>query len=115
MAEMDKGMQFPGISNAWTMPIKARTDMLSTGIRTPIGVKVYGPDLAGIDRLSREIEADLRQVPGTSSAYAERVQNGYYLQITPHRPAPPPYGLTVADLQGTIPTPTGAWTGTPTV
>src|ERR1700732_2222193 len=74
IGEMDKALQFPGISNAWTMPIKARIDMLSTGIRTPIGVKVYGPDLAGIDRLSREIEADLRQVPGTSSAYAGNVR-----------------------------------------
>jgi Cu(I)/Ag(I) efflux system membrane protein CusA/SilA len=114
-AEMDKALQFPGISNAWTMPIKARTDMLSTGIRTPIGVKVYGPDLAGIDRLSREIEADLRQVPGTSSAYAERVQNGYYLEITPDRPALARYGLTVGDLQETIATALGGETVTTTV
>src|SRR6202043_3886156 len=106
-AEMDKALQFPGVSNAWTMPIKARIDMLSTGIRTPIGVKVYGPDLAGIDRLSREIEADLRQVPGTGSAYAERVQNGYYLEITPDRPALARYGLTVGDLQETIATALG--------
>jgi Cu(I)/Ag(I) efflux system membrane protein CusA/SilA len=115
IAEMDKALQFPGISNAWTMPIKARTDMLSTGIRTPIGVKVYGPDLAGIDRLSREIEADLRQVPGTGSAYAERVQNGYYLEITPDRPALARYGLTVGDLQETIATALGGETVTTTV
>jgi Cu(I)/Ag(I) efflux system membrane protein CusA/SilA len=114
-AEMDKALQFPGISNAWTMPIKARTDMLSTGIRTPIGVKVYGPDLAVIDRLSREIEADLRQVAGTSSAYAERVQNGYYLEITPDRPALARYGLTVGDLQETIATALGGETVTTTV
>ncbi|HKM73885.1 MAG TPA: CusA/CzcA family heavy metal efflux RND transporter [Stellaceae bacterium] len=114
-AEMDKALHFPGISNAWTMPIKARIDMLSTGIRTPIGVKVYGPDLAGIDRLSREIEADLRQVPGTSSAYAERVQNGYYLEITPDRPALARYGLTVGDLQETIATALGGETVTTTV
>jgi Cu(I)/Ag(I) efflux system membrane protein CusA/SilA len=114
-AEMDKALQFPGISNAWTMPIKARIDMLSTGIRTPIGVKVYGPDLAGIDRLSHEIEADLRQVPGTSSAYAERVQNGYYLEITPDRPALARYGLTVGDLQETIATALGGETVTTTV
>jgi Cu(I)/Ag(I) efflux system membrane protein CusA/SilA len=114
-AEMDKALQFPGVSNAWTMPIKARTDMLSTGIRTPIGVKVYGPELAGIDRLSREIEADLRQVPGTSSAYAERVQNGYYLEITPDRPALARYGLTVGDLQETIATALGGETVTTTV
>src|SRR6266404_1068046 len=115
IAEMDKALQFPGISNAWTMPIKARTDMLSTGIRTPIGVKVYGPDLAGIDRLSREIEADLRQVPGTSSAYAERVQNGYYLEITSDRPALARYGLTVGDLQETIATALGGETVTTTI
>src|SRR4051794_30785137 len=114
-AEMDKALQFPGISNAWTMPIKARTDMLSTGIRTPIGVKVYGPDLAGIDRLSREIEAALRPVPGTSSAYAERVQNGYYLEITPDRPSLARYGLTVGDLQETIATALGGETVTTTV
>src|SRR5438132_1519896 len=114
-AEMDKALQFPGISNAWTMPIKARIDMLSTGIRTPIGVKVYGPDLAGIDRLSREIEADLRQVPGTSSAYAERVQNGYYLEITPDRPALARYGLTVGDMQETIATALGGDPVTTTV
>jgi Cu(I)/Ag(I) efflux system membrane protein CusA/SilA len=114
-AEMDKALQFPGISNAWTMPIKARIDMLSTGIRTPIGVKVYGPDLPGIDRLSREIEAALRPVPGTSSAYAERVQNGYYLEITPDRPALARYGLTVGDLQETIATALGGETVTTTV
>jgi Cu(I)/Ag(I) efflux system membrane protein CusA/SilA len=115
IAEMDKALQFPGISNAWTMPIKARIDMLSTGIRTPIGVKVYGSDLAGIDRLSREIEAALRQVPGTSSAYAERVQNGYYLEITPDRSALARYGLTVGDLQETIATALGGETVTTTV
>jgi len=114
-AEMDKALQFPGISNAWTMPIKARIDMLSTGIRTPIGVKVYGRDLAGIDRLSREIEAALRQVPGTSSAYAERVQNGYYLEITPDRPALARYGLAVGDLQETIATALGGETVTTTI
>jgi Cu(I)/Ag(I) efflux system membrane protein CusA/SilA len=106
-ADMNKALQFPGVSNAWTMPIKARIDMLSTGIRTPIGVKVYGPDLAGIDRLSRAIEAVLRTVPGTASAYAERVQNGYYLEITPDRPALARYGLTVGDVQETIATALG--------
>ena len=114
-AQMDKALQFPGISNAWTMPIKARIDMLSTGIRTPIGVKVYGPDLAGIDHLSREIEAVLRQVPGTGSAYAERVQNGYYLEIIPDRPALARYGLTVGDLQETIATALGGEPVTTTV
>jgi Cu(I)/Ag(I) efflux system membrane protein CusA/SilA len=70
VAEMDKSLQFPGVSNAWTMPIKARIDMLSTGIRTPVGIKVFGKDLAEIDKLARQIEAVIRKVPGTSSAYA---------------------------------------------
>src|SRR6202030_869918 len=76
IAEMDKALQFPGVSNAWTMPIKARIDMLSTGIRTPVGVKVYGNDLGEIDRLAKQIEAVVRKVPGTTSAYAERVIGG---------------------------------------
>src|SRR5438874_13354358 len=68
IAEMDKALQFPGVSNAWTMPIKARIDMLSTGIRTPIGVKVIGTDLVEIDKLAKQIEQVLKSVPGTSSA-----------------------------------------------
>jgi Cu(I)/Ag(I) efflux system membrane protein CusA/SilA len=82
IAEMDQALQFPGVSNAWTMPIKARIDMLSTGIRTPVGVKVFGrtwPDRA----LSRARSRRLRTVPGTTSAYAERVIGGYYLDIEP--------------------------------
>jgi len=101
-AEMDKALQFPGVSNAWTMPIKARIDMLSTGIRTPVGIKVYGPDLATLDTLSRRIEATVRHVPGTTSAYAERVTGGHYLEIEPDRSALARYGLTVGDLQQTI-------------
>jgi len=113
--QMDQALQFPGVSNAWTMPIKARIDMLSTGIRTPIGVKVYGPDLAGIDRLSRQLEAAIRTVPGTTSAYAERVQGGYYLEILPDRPALARYGLTIGDLQQTILTALGGEAVTTTV
>ena len=85
IAEMDKALQFPGVSNAWTMPIKARIDMLSTGIRTPVGVKVIGTDLAEIDKLAKQIEQVLKAVPGTSSAYAERGIGGYYLDMTPDR------------------------------
>ena len=81
IAEMDKALQFPGVSNAWTMPIKARIDMLSTGIRTPVGVKVIGTDLVEIDRLAKQIEQVLKAVPGTSSAYAERGIGGYYLDV----------------------------------
>jgi Cu(I)/Ag(I) efflux system membrane protein CusA/SilA len=115
IAEMDTALRMPGVSNAWTMPIKARTDMLSTGIRTPVGVKVYGPDLAGIDRLSREVETAVRSVPGTTSAFAERVEGGYYLEIEPDRGALARYGLTVGDLQETITTALGGEPVTTTV
>lgn len=115
IAEMDAALRMPGVSNAWTMPIKARTDMLSTGIRTPVGVKVYGPDLAGIDRLSREVEAAVRTVPGTTSAFAERVEGGYYLEIEPDRAALARQGLMVGDLQETIATALGGEPVTTTV
>jgi len=75
-AEMDRALQFPGVSNAWTMPIRARIDMLSTGIRTPVGVKVIGTDLVEIDKLAKQIEQVLKAVPGTSSAYSERALGG---------------------------------------
>ncbi|WP_298255023.1 CusA/CzcA family heavy metal efflux RND transporter [Bradyrhizobium sp.] len=114
-AEMDKALQFPGVSNAWTMPIKARIDMLSTGIRTPVGVKVIGTDLAEIDRLGKQIEQVLRAVPGTSSAYAERAIGGYYLEITPDRLALARYGIMVQDVQDTIATALGGQTVTTTV
>ena len=77
--ELDKSLQFPGVSNAWTMPIKARIDMLATGIRTPVGVKVIGRDLKVIESLARDIETAIKTVPGTSSAFAERIIGGYYL------------------------------------
>ncbi len=102
IAEMDKSLQFPGVSNAWTMPIKARIDMLSTGIRTPVGVKVFGPDLKEIERLGREIEQVLRKLPGTSSAFSERVLGGYYLEITPDRQQLARYGLMISEVQDTI-------------
>ncbi len=101
-AEMDKALQFPGVSNAWTMPIKARIDMLATGIRTPIGIKVLGKDLDEMDRAAKEIEAVVRKVPGTTSAYAERVIGGYYLDIVPDRDALARYGLLAGNLQDTI-------------
>jgi len=115
IAEMDKALQFPGVSNAWTMPIKARIDMLSTGIRTPIGVKVMGTDLVGLDKLARQIEQVLKAVPGTSSAYAERGIGGYYLEITPDRAALSRYGLMVQDVQDTIATALGGQAVTTTV
>jgi Cu(I)/Ag(I) efflux system membrane protein CusA/SilA len=115
IAEMDKALQFPGVSNAWTMPIKARIDMLSTGIRTPVGVKVLGTDLAEMERLARQIEAVIRTVPGTTSAYAERVIGGYYLNVDPDRAQLARYGLMVGDLQNLIAMALGAEPVTTTV
>jgi len=115
IAEMDKSLQFPGVSNAWTMPIKARIDMLSTGIRTPVGVKVFGKDLAEIEGLSRQIEAVIRKVPGTTSAYAERVIGGYYLNVDPDRTQLARYGLMVDDVQNLIAMALGAEPVTTTV
>jgi Cu(I)/Ag(I) efflux system membrane protein CusA/SilA len=113
--EMDKALQFPGVSNAWTMPVKARIDMLATGIRTPVGVKVFGRDLAVIDGLAREIEAAIKSVPGTSSAFAERILGGYYLEIEPDREQLARYGLMVGDVQQIIASALGAETVTTTV
>ncbi|MDO9470482.1 MAG: CusA/CzcA family heavy metal efflux RND transporter [Nitrosomonas sp.] len=98
IAELDQALQIPGVANAWTMPIKNRTDMLATGIRTPVGIKVFGNDLTEIETIARQIEAVVKAVPGTSSAYAERITGGYYLDIEPDRLALARYGLTVGDL-----------------
>jgi Cu(I)/Ag(I) efflux system membrane protein CusA/SilA len=115
VAELDRALQFPGVSNAWTMPIRARIDMLSTGIRTPVGVKVFGPDLAEIERLARQVEAVVRAVPGTSSAYAERIIGGYYLDVVPDRDALARYGLSIGDVQAVVATALGGETVTTTV
>ena len=115
IAEMDQALQFPGIANAWTMPIKARIDMLSTGIRTPIGIKVFGKDLSEMDRLAREIETVVKAVPGTTSAFAERITGGYYLDIEPDRKALARYGLAVGELQDVIGTALGGEMVTTTV
>ena len=79
IAELDRALQFPGVSNAWTMPIKARIDMLATGIRTPVGVKLLGRDYAELEAVARQVEAAIHAVPGTTSAHAERVTGGYFL------------------------------------
>ncbi|MBS0352352.1 MAG: efflux RND transporter permease subunit [Proteobacteria bacterium] len=102
IAELDQALQFPGVANAWTMPIKARTDMLSTGIRTPIGIKVFGKDLDEMEKLAKEIEAVVKAVPGTTSAFAERITGGFYLNIEPDREQLARYGLAVGDLQDVI-------------
>ena len=102
IAELDQALRFPGVANAWTMPIKARIDMLATGIRTPIGVKVFGKDLDEMEELARAIEKVLKTVPGTTSAFAERVTGGFYLNIEPDRRQLARYGLAVGDLQDVI-------------
>ncbi len=102
IAEMDQALQFPGVANSWTMPIKARTDMLSTGIRTPIGIKVFGSDLVEMERLARQIETAVRKVPGTTSAYAERLTGGYYLDVSPDLRQLARYGLAVGEVQDVI-------------
>lgn len=113
--EMDRALQFPGVSNAWTMPIKARIDMLATGIRTPVGVKVIGRDLTVIEQLAREIELAIKTVPGTSSAFAERIIGGYYLEIEYDRSALARYGLMIGEVQGVVASGLGAETITTTV
>jgi Cu(I)/Ag(I) efflux system membrane protein CusA/SilA len=115
IAEMDKALQFPGVSNAWTMPIKARTDMLATGIRTPVGIKVIGKDLVEMESVARQVETVLKTVPGTSSAYAERVMGGYYLDIIPNRQRLARYGLLISDVDDVIAMALGAEAITTTV
>jgi Cu(I)/Ag(I) efflux system membrane protein CusA/SilA len=102
IAEMDRALQFPGIANSWTMPIRARIDMLSTGIRTPVGIKVYGRDLGEIERLAKEIETVIKSVPGTTSAFAERLTGGFYLNIEPDYDKLSRYGIRVGDVQEVI-------------
>ena len=102
IAEMDAAIQFPGLTNAWTMPIKTRIDMLSTGIKTPVGIKIGGPDLQTLEEIGREVEAVIRQVPGTLSAFSERVFGGNYLNFRIDRDKIARYGLTVDDVQDVL-------------
>jgi len=115
IAELDKALQFPGVANSWTMPIKARIDMLSTGIRTPIGIKVFGKNLDEMEKLAKEIEAVVKTVPGTTSAFAERITGGFYLNIEPDREQLARYGLSVGELQDVIGTALGGEMVTTTV
>ena len=115
IAELDKALQFPGVANSWTMPIKARIDMLSTGIRTPIGIKVYGKDLGEMEKLAKQIETVVKQVPGTSSAFAERLTGGLYLNIEPDLEQLARYGLAVGDVLDIVGTALGAEMVTTTV
>jgi Cu(I)/Ag(I) efflux system membrane protein CusA/SilA len=98
VAEMDQALQLPGVTNAWTMPIKARIDMLTTGVRTPVGIKIFGPDLKQIEEIGKHIEMAAQAVPGTRSVYAERVSGGYFLDFDIRRDEIARYGLTVMDV-----------------
>lgn len=113
--EMDRAIQFPGVTNAWTMPIKTRTDMLSTGIKTPVGIKISGPDLQTLETIGKEVEAVVRTVPGTLSAFAERAVGGNYLDFDINRKEAARYGLTVGNVQDVIQTAMGGMAITNTV
>ncbi|WP_119681914.1 efflux RND transporter permease subunit [Indioceanicola profundi] len=101
-AELDRVVQIPGMPNTWTMPIKNRIDMLATGIKTPVGIKVFGPDLEGIGKVASEIEAVVKTVPGATSAYAERPAGGRYIDVEVDRLAAARYGLSVAEVQQVV-------------
>ncbi|MGZ9189430.1 MAG: efflux RND transporter permease subunit [Nitrospira sp.] len=105
--EMDRALQFPGVTNAWTMPIKARIDMLTTGVRTPVGIKVFGPDLKQIEQIGEHLERVLKEVPGTRSVYAERVSGGYFLDFDINRDEIARYGLKLMDVGKIIETAIG--------
>ncbi|HEY4563516.1 MAG TPA: efflux RND transporter permease subunit, partial [Thermoanaerobaculia bacterium] len=113
--EMDRALRIPGVTNAWTMPIKNRIDMLSTGVRTPIGIKVFGSDLKEIERTGETLEGLLRKIPGTRSVYAERVAGGYFLDVVPRRDQLARYGLTLSQLQTVIATAIGGENVTTTI
>jgi copper/silver efflux system protein len=115
IAEMDSAVRLAGVTNAWTMPIKGRIDMLATGIRTPVGIKIFGPDLAELERLGKAVEHSVRMVSGTRSAFAERAVSGYYLDIDIDRAAAARHGLNVGDVQMVIATAIGGMTITQTV
>ncbi|WP_036250008.1 efflux RND transporter permease subunit [Methylobacter sp. BBA5.1] len=115
MDEMDKAIHFPGLANAWTMPIKTRVDMLSTGIKTPVGIKVSGPDLNVLQTLSLEIERAMKTMPETLSAYGDRAVGGYFLDFDINREAAARYGLTVGDVQDVIRSAIGGMNITETV
>ena len=114
-AELDARVKLPGVSNAWVYPIKTRIDMLATGIRTPVGIKIMGPDLGVIEDLGRRIEKVLREVPGTTSVYAERTATGRYVDVDIDRVAAGRYGLNIKDVQDIVASAVGGMTVTTTV
>ena len=115
IVQMDSLVRTPGVINAWTMPIKGRIDMLATGIRTPVGIKIFGPDLTVLEQLGKKMEAVIQSVPGTRSVFAERANSGYYVDIDINRTAAARYGLNVADVQTVIATAIGGMVLTQTV
>ena len=114
VAELDAKTKLPGVQGAWTMPIKARIDMLSTGIRTPIGIKVFGPDLQVITQINDQLERALRTVPNTRSVYAERELGGYFIDVTPDREQIARYGLTVSEVLDVVESSIGGMDVSPT-
>ncbi len=115
MAEMDRAIRFPGVANAWTFPIKTRIDMLSTGIKTPIGIKISGPDLSVLERSVKDIEQALKTLPETLSAFGDRTVGGYYFDFDINRDAVARYGLTIQDVQDVIQSAIGGMNVTQTV
>ncbi|VAW67866.1 Cobalt-zinc-cadmium resistance protein CzcA; Cation efflux system protein CusA [hydrothermal vent metagenome] len=115
MDEMDRAINFPGVANAWTMPIKTRIDMLSTGIKTPIGIKVSGPDLNVLEKIANDIEQAVKTMPDTLSAFGDKAAGGYYLDFDINREEAARYGLTVGDVQDVIQTAIGGMNVTQTV
>jgi Cu(I)/Ag(I) efflux system membrane protein CusA/SilA len=113
--ELDGLIRFPGVTNAWTMPIKTRIDMLSTGIKTPVGIKLTGPDLSVLEELGKQVEPLVRDLPGTRSVYAERVAGGYYMSFVVKRLEAARYGLTVQDVLDVIQSAIGGMNVTTTV
>ena len=115
MQEMDTAIRFPGLANAWTMPIKTRIDMLSTGIKTPVGIKISGPDLVELQRISEDVEQAMKGLPETLSAFGDRAAGGYFLDFDIRRDAVARYGLTVGDVQDVIMSAIGGMRVTETV
>jgi Cu(I)/Ag(I) efflux system membrane protein CusA/SilA len=115
IAELDAAIQWPGLTNSWTMPIKTRIDMLTTGIKTPIGIKITGPNLDTLERIGKEVEMIIRDVAGTASAFAERAVSGNYLDIAINRREAARYGLQVGDIQNVIKSALGGMNITTTV
>ncbi|TQV73939.1 efflux RND transporter permease subunit [Aliikangiella marina] len=113
--ELDQLVKFPGLTNAWVMPIKTRIDMLATGIKTPVGIKVAGPDLNVIQKIGQQLESVLKELPGTASVYSERVAGGRYIKVDIRREKAARFGLNIADIQQVVATAIGGMNVTNTV